>query len=71
LEDVGTPGVPLAPGDGFLDLSLKFDAQAIVAALGVVNDGDNVTLQLTGNLKSEFGGAPIAGEDVVVIIKKK
>ncbi len=70
LEDVGQPGVPLAGPDGIMDLSFKFDAQAIVAVLGVVNDGDNVVLHLTGNLKPEFGGTPIAGEDVVVIIKK-
>jgi len=71
LEDVGTPGDPLAGPDGIMDLSLKFDAQAIVAALGAVNDGDEVTLHLTGNLKAGFGGTPIAGQDVVRINKKK
>lgn len=53
--------------DGFADLSLKFDTQAIVAALGTVNDGDQVKLTLTGNLND---GTPIKGEDCVVIIKK-
>jgi hypothetical protein len=57
--------------DGYLDLSLKFKAQEVIAALGVVNDGDVVVLQLTGKLKEEFGGTGIAGEDVVKIIKKK
>ncbi|MDH4269508.1 MAG: hypothetical protein OEV52_04330 [Dehalococcoidia bacterium] len=71
LEDVGTAGDPLAGPDGFTDLSLKFDAQAIVAMLGPVNDGDVVVLHLTGNLKAEFDGTPIEGEDVVRIIKKK
>jgi len=71
LEDVGTAGDPLAGPDGFTDLSLKFDAQAIVAVLGPVNDGDVVVLHLTGNLKAEFDGTPIEGEDVVRIIKKK
>lgn len=71
LEDVGTPGDPLAGPDGFTDLTLKFDAQEIVAVLGVVNDGDVVVLHLTGNLKEEFDGASIVGEDVVRIIKKK
>jgi hypothetical protein len=71
LEDVGTVGDPLAGPDGFTDLTLKFDAQAIVAVLGPVNDGDVVVLHLTGNLKAEFDGTPIEGEDVVWIIKKK
>jgi hypothetical protein len=71
LEDVGTPGDPLAGPDGILDLSLKFEAQEIVAALGPVNDCDVLTLQLTGNLKEEFSGTAIVGEDVVWIIKKK
>ena len=68
LEDVGTPGDPLAGPDGITDLSLKFDTQEIVAALGLVNDGDIVVLHLTG---TESGGTPIEGEDVVRIIKKK
>jgi len=71
LDDVGTAGDPLAGPDGFTDLTLKFDAQAIVAVLGPVNDGDVVVLHLTGNLKAEFGGTPISGQDVVRIIKKK
>ena len=70
LEDVGTAGDPLAGPDGFTDLSLKFKTQEIVAALGDVNDGDVMVLHLTGNLKEEFGGMAIAGEDVVIIIKK-
>jgi hypothetical protein len=44
--------------------------QEIVDALGEVNDGDCVVLTLTGNLKEEFGGISIIGEDVVKIIKK-
>ncbi len=71
LEDVGTPGDPLAAGDGIMDLSLKFVAQEIVAALGDVTDGQVLVLHLTGNLKEEFSGTPIQGEDVVRIIKKK
>jgi hypothetical protein len=71
LEDVGTPGDPLAGPDGITDLSLKFEAQEIVAALGDVNDGDVLALHLTGNLKEEFNGTDIVGEDVVWIIKKK
>ena len=71
FEDVGTAGDPLAGPDGFTDLSLKFNTQEIVAALGDVNDGDVLVLHLTGNLKDEFGGMAIFGEDVVIIIKKK
>jgi hypothetical protein len=70
LEDVGTPGDPLAGPDGFTDLTLKFRSQEIVAALGPVNDGDVLALHLTGNLKEEHSGTPIEGEDVVRIIKK-
>jgi hypothetical protein len=57
--------------DGYLDLSLKFKAQEVVAALGDVYDGEVVVLQLTGNLREEFGGTGFVGEDVVRIIKKK
>ena len=71
LEDVGSPDDPLAGPDELTDLTLKFGTQAIVAALGAVNDGDYVVLNLTGNLKEEFGGTSIVGEDVVLIIKKK
>ena len=71
LEDVGTPGDQLAGPDGIMDLTLKFEAQEIVAALGDVNDGDEIVLHLIGNLKEEFSGTPIGGEDVVRIIEKK
>ncbi len=53
--------------DAFVDLTLKFDRQEIVAALGVFNDGDVVTLTLTGELQD---GTTFGGEDVVVIKKK-
>jgi len=56
--------------DGFTDVTLKFDAQEVLAALGEVGDGDVVVLELTGNLLEELGGTPIQGEDVVVILKK-
>ena len=76
LEDVATPfegdkddcGDCTEEGpDGFLDLTLKFDMQAIVAALGDVEDGDCLVLTLEGQL---LDGTPIVGEDVVVILKK-
>jgi hypothetical protein len=83
-EDIATPFVPFMGkqgcsdcnelwSDGYQDLALKFDSQAIVATLGTtVKDGDCVRLDLAGALKAEFGGIPILGEDFVVLrIKKK
>jgi hypothetical protein len=49
---------------------LKFSARDIVAAIGEVNDGDVVVLQLTGNLNEDAGGDAIVGEDTVIILKK-
>ena len=56
--------------DESLDLVLNFNRQEIIAALGDVADGECLTLDLTGNLKSEFGGTPIVGEDVILILEK-
>jgi hypothetical protein len=81
LADVGTPALPFtgksgagdcnAEGpDGFADLVLHFDVQAIVSAMGPVGDGAVKVLPLTGNLQAAFGGTPIEGEDVVVIKRK-
>ena len=74
-DDVATPGIDsdgcnTYGADGYTDLVLKFDAQEVIAALGVVNDGDVLMLMLTGNQLDEFGGTPIAGEDAVIIVKK-
>ena len=82
LEDVAAPYEPflgkediydcnVAGPDGFLDLTLKFNVQEVVTALGDLNDGDVLVLHLTGKLLEEYGGTPIVGEDVVRIIKKK
>ena len=82
LEDVATPFVPFtgkrlatdcttSGPDGFLDLSLKFNNQMIINALGgpaALADGQVVILHMTGSLHD---GTAIVGEDVVVIIKKK
>ena len=79
LEDVATPfggaiqdppdavDCTAAGPDGFLDLTLKFDAQAIVATLGAVTDGEVRVLQLTGQL---LDGTAITGADVVRILVK-
>jgi hypothetical protein len=81
IEDVSAPFEPFLGResafdcteegqDGLLDLTLMFDIQEIVEALGEVNDGDVLALQLVGNLKEEFDGTPIMGEDVIIILKK-
>jgi hypothetical protein len=81
IEDVATPFLPLTGKskandcttrgrDGIRDLTLKFDTQAVVAALGAVRDREVRVLSLTGRLKAEFGGTPLQGEDVVRILHK-
>jgi hypothetical protein len=82
LEDVATPYDPAVGGEGayacttagpddYMDLTLKFDSQAVVAALGMVGDGEVLVLKLAGKLKEEFGGVPISGGDVVLILAKQ
>jgi hypothetical protein len=53
--------------DGYTDLILKFDTQAIVTAIGEVNDSDEWILELTGVL---YDDTPIVGEDCVIIRAK-
>lgn len=69
-EDVATPfeGAPcecheLGP-DGYLDLTLKFNMQEVITALGGVLDGEVRELTLTGVL---LDGTPISGQDCVLI----
>ncbi len=69
-EDVCTYNDQSKGPDGLLDLTMKFDMQEIVSAIGPVNDGQIVVLTLTGNLHEDYGGTPIEGIDVVVILKK-
>jgi hypothetical protein len=80
LKDVATPyeGTPedafdctKEGPDRWDDLTLKFANQEVVAALGDdIEDGDVLLLTLTGNLREEYGGSAIEGQDVVVILKK-
>jgi len=56
--------------DGLADLTLKFDVQQIVRAIGEINDGDALPLSLTGTLREDFGGTPIEGSDCVAILSK-
>jgi hypothetical protein len=51
--------------DGFADLTLKFDAQNLAAALGEVFDGQILEMRLMGNL---LDGTTIIGRDCVKII---
>ncbi len=78
MEDVATPYEPFtgkedafdcteAGPDDYVDLTLKFSRQAIIAALGEVSDGDVLVLTLSGKL---LDGTEFTGEDVVVILKK-
>lgn len=81
-EDVATPYEPFLGKegafdcteegpDGYMDLTFKFKSQEVVAALGDVADGDVLVIPLSGFLLEEFGGTPIVGEDVIVILQKK
>lgn len=73
VEDEATPfdgelcGCTEDGADGFADLTLKFDKNDIVAALGPAGDGDEVVLTLTGHL---LDGTPIAASDCVRIISR-
>jgi len=79
VEDVATPFEPATGkegaldcndlgADGFADLTLKFDRQQVIAALGgAIVDGEAVILHLTGSFSSDVGGDDLRGEDVVVI----
>ena len=78
LEDVATPftgalvsatSCTTAGPDGFTDLILFFDNEAVSAALGTVTNNQVLVLTLTGNLKAQFGGTLITGQDIVVIIQ--
>lgn len=75
VEDVGTPfenpqdecDCIIDSEDGFADLTLKFDNQAIVGELGEVTDGEVRKLTLTGKL---FDGTEIEGNDCIVVLVK-
>jgi hypothetical protein len=76
-EDVATPfegdlcDCHELHGDGYLDLTLKFNNQELVEclALGDVT-GETVPLILTGDMKEEFNGTRIEGSDCVWILEK-
>ncbi|MBN2564517.1 MAG: hypothetical protein JXB46_02285 [Candidatus Eisenbacteria bacterium] len=72
-EDVSTPvGDDADPcecttdgADGFMDMTLKFDRQDVVEAIMPVEDGDVVSIEITGELTD---GSLFAFEDCVWII---
>ena len=76
IEDVATPfegeecDCHEIGSDGILDLTLKFDIQEIIDALGDIDDREVITLTLTGQLIEEFGSTPIEGSDCILVIKK-
>lgn len=67
IEDVATPGACDVGGDGVDDLTIKFDNGKLAEALNGAADGEERTLELTGNLREEFGGTAIVGQDVVIV----
>jgi hypothetical protein len=74
-EDVATPMDMMADvcdcneygPDGLMDMTLKFDTQEIVAALGAVTDGEYRPLMLAG---MTYDGIPAYAEDCVWIKDK-
>ena len=75
FEDVSTPVESGADTcecttegpDGYMDMTLKFDRQAIASALGTVQDGEMRVLTITG---MTYDSIPIQGEDCIRIIDK-
>jgi hypothetical protein len=74
-EDVTTPVVggedcecTTAGADGFIDLTLKFQASAIADALGDVGDGDVIPLTISGLLTD---GTAFEGTDCIWILAKE
>jgi len=53
--------------DGYIDLTLKFEIQAIADALGEAADGDEFILYLTGYL---YDGTAIEGSDCIIVRRK-
>ncbi|OGQ99412.1 MAG: hypothetical protein A2521_12680 [Deltaproteobacteria bacterium RIFOXYD12_FULL_57_12] len=76
FEDVATPFAGELcdchdlNGDGFPDMTLKFDNQAVEAALDLSGQaGTTVPLTITGNLLEEFNNRPFSGKDCMRILK--
>jgi len=74
-EDVGTPfdgelcDCHDLNGDGYLDLTLKFEAQEVKDDLDLGDEVDNtIPLLITGQLLEEEGGMRIGGSDCVWVL---
>ena len=74
-EDVATPfegelcNCHDLNGDGYPDLTLKFETQVLVETLGLGEvAGETIPLTLTGNLRETANGTPIEGEDCVLVL---
>ena len=73
-EDVATPFTGELcdchdlKGDGYVDMTLKFDTQELVKTLGLSGEaGNRIPLTLTGKLKEEVGDFRIEGKDCIWI----
>jgi hypothetical protein len=55
-------------GDGYLDLTFKFDTQNLTEVLGLKeHKGQTIPLIITGRLNEENGWTPIKGSDCIRI----
>ena len=57
-------------GDGYVDLTLKFDTQEVKDTLSLETEvGNTILLLVTGNLKEEADGTPIEGSDCIWVLQ--
>ena len=64
LEDCNDMGP-----DGFMDLTLKFQTQEVIAALGEFSARECLVLEVRANLTDDQNGGTFIGEDVVLMLK--
>ncbi len=77
-EDVATPfegelcDCHTEGPDGYMDLTLKFSTPELVEVLELADvAGETIPLTLTGNLKEEFHGRAIIGQDCVWVLMEQ
>jgi hypothetical protein len=72
VSDTNDCNCTTAGPDGFLDLTLKFDTQKIIEAIGDVNEGDTLIMVLTGKLRNTIPyETTIEGSDCIIICGAK